>query len=101
MIMKTSAYGDEKKLLEIYSCSSFFSDQLCLGATLAKNCFQLSKMKVVIAAVLSLTSYHDLIFPGLVCRYAGEFVSEILAGIKTPERKKENDNAEEGKQRAR
>ena len=44
---------------------------------------------------------HDLILPGLVCRYAGEFVSEILAGIKTPERKKENDNAEEGKQRAR
>ena len=43
----------------------------------------------------------DLIFPVLICRYAGEFVSEILAGIKTPERKKENDNAEGGKQRAR
>ena len=48
-----------------------------------------------------MNSHHDLIFPGLVCRYAGEFVSEILAGIKTPERKKEEDNAEEGKQRAR
>ena len=25
------------------------------------------------------------------CRYAGEFVSEIVAGIRTPERKKDAD----------
>ena len=58
-------------------------------------------MDPVVFFAMTSHPHHDLIFPGLVCRYAGEFVSEILAGIKTPERKKENDNAEEGKQRAR
>ena len=69
-----------------------------LLARFAKNCSQLYSFIVM---YFSMNSLHDLIFPGLVCRYAGEFVSEILAGIKTPERKKEEDNAEEGKQRAR
>ena len=76
------------------------------SSLLGKICQELSSALFVSFSLdpvmfFSKTSHHDIIIPGLVCRYAGEFVSEILAGIKTPERKKENDNAEEGKQRAR